>query len=244
MHDLCVYGIIAKHEIERMPTLMDAMGGFAHQLTIDAIFPKYRSVPWLRQLQETSMVRCNRQLNPGELGCLLSHRKAWKSFLKSDHTHALILESDSVINDTGMVCRILEDHHERYDILFLGSYHGRTKLKRSTAGSLGGCRKIGTPLANTLYCAYGYTLNKEAARYLLQQTGKVSWPVDYWNKWLVDGCGDYRVRVGAVVPEVISSWAAPSTIQNIQVVQTAEKLPRRVKYFIGEIKNSIIGYFC
>jgi glycosyl transferase, family 25 len=244
MHDLCVYGIIAKHETERMPTLMAAMGGFDNRQTVDAVFPKFRSVPWLPKLQHTSRIRCQRQLNPGELGCLLSHRKAWKSFLKSDYTHALILESDSEIDDKHMVCQIIENYTERFDILFLGSYHGRTKLKRSTAELLGGNHRIGTPLANTLYCAYGYAINKKAARYLLQQTGKVSWPIDYWSKWLADDCGNYRIRTGAVVPEMISTWAAPSTIQDILVVQTAEKLPRRVKYLLGEIKNSIIGYFC
>jgi len=243
MDDLCIYGIIAAHETERMPRLLSAMEGFANRQTVDAIFPELHSVPWVQQLLQTSMMRCGRPLNPGEVGCLLSHRKAWKSFLKSGFTTAIILESDSEIRDKELVHKIIEDYGERFDILFLGSYHGRTKLKRSTAESLGGILRIGTPLANTLYCAYGYVINKEAASYLLRRTGKVSWPVDYWNKWLNDYSGNYRIRVAVVVPEVISTWAAPSTIQEIHVVQSAEKLPRRVKYFLGEIKNSIIGYF-
>jgi GR25 family glycosyltransferase involved in LPS biosynthesis len=227
-----------------MPTLQAAMGGFANRQMVGAVFPEFRSVPWLRQLQQTSMVRCGRQMNHGEIGCLLSHRRAWKSFLNSDYTRALILESDSEISGKDMVCKIIEEFGEQYDILFLGSYHGRTKLKRSTAESFGLHHKIGSPLPNTLYCTYGYAINKNAARHLLQQTGKVSWPVDYWDKWLTDGCGNFEIRVAAVVPEVISTWAAPSTIQDIQVVKRAEKLPRRVRYFVGEIKNSIVGYFC
>jgi glycosyl transferase family 25 len=244
MPDLCVYSIIAGHETERMSRLVATVGRFSHQQMVDAIFPKHRSVPWLRQLQQTSMIRCNRELNPGELGCLLSHRKAWKSFYNSTNSYALILESDAEILDEEMVCRILNDYRERFDILFLGSYHGRTKLRRSTTESLDGNRRIGTPLANTLYCAYGYAINKVTAEYLLQQTIKVCWPVDFWKKWLMDENHRYRIRVGAVVPEVISTWAASSTIQDMQVVQTAEKLPRRVKYLLGEIKNSIIGFFC
>jgi GR25 family glycosyltransferase involved in LPS biosynthesis len=226
-----------------MPTLLAAMEGFANRQTVDAIFPKLHSVPWIQQLLQTGMMRCGRQLNPGEFGCLLSHRKAWKSFLKSDFSTALILESDSEIRDKELVRKIIEEYGERFDILFLGSYHGRTKLKRSTAESLGGSLRIGTPLANTLYCAYGYVINKESAIYLLRRTGKVSWPVDYWSKWLNDDSRNYRIRVAAVVPELISTWAAPSNIQDSHVVQSAEKLPRRVKYLLGEIKNSIIGYF-
>ena len=227
-----------------MPTLQSAMEGFANRHIIDAIFPRLLTVPWLGQLQQKSMTRCHRQLSPSELGCLLSHRKTWKSFLKSGYARALILESDSVVSDTGIVNRIIEDFGKRFDIIFLGSYHGRTKLKRSTVESLDRNVRIGTPLANTLYCAYGYSINKDAASYLLQQTGQASWPVDYWAKWLTDDRNNYRIRVSAVVPEVITSWAAPSTIQDIHVVQSAERLPRRIKYFLGEIKNSVIGYFC
>ena len=244
MNDLCVYGIIANHETQRMPTLMAAMEGFANRHMIDAIFPGLHAVPWLGQLQQKSMARCHRQLNPSELGCLLSHRKAWKSFQQSDNSRALILESDSVVSDVGMVCKIIEDFGKRFDIVFLGSYHGRTKLKRSTVESLDCNLKIGTPLANTLYCAYGYSINKDAASYLLQQTGQASWPIDFWSKWLTDDGCSFRIRVAAVVPEVVTTWAATSTIQDIHVVQSAERLPRRIKYFFGEIKNSVIGYFC
>jgi Glycosyltransferase involved in LPS biosynthesis len=36
-----------------------------------------------------------RKFHPGEVGCYLSHMKAIRTFLNSDHTHALILEDDT-----------------------------------------------------------------------------------------------------------------------------------------------------
>jgi GR25 family glycosyltransferase involved in LPS biosynthesis len=241
MIDFCVYGIIAPHETERMPSLQAVMAGFTNHRMVNAIFPKYCKVPWVKQLLQQSFMRCHRHLNLGELGCLLSHRKTWKTFLKSGYDYGLILESDSTIKDNALLQHIITAHAGRFDILFLGSYHGRTKVKRSTSESFGKMT-IGEPLPNTLYCTYGYVMQKTAAKHLLRQTGKVSWPVDFWSKWLADDRGTYQMRVGAVAPEVISTWDAPSTIQDIRLVRSAEQLPRRIKYFLGEVKNSLIGF--
>ncbi len=243
MHSLCVYGIIAQHETERLSVFTDIISNFEQHRIVDAVYPTLRKVPWQNEMLDSGMSKCNRRLSQGELGCLLSHRKAWKLFLNSKHTSALILESDSTIPDISDVIRIIENYRDEFDILFLGSYHRRTKLRRSTSKLLENGHRIGVPLENTLYCAYGYLINKSAARHLLLKTGKILWPVDYWSKWLMSDNRDYVIRTGAVVPEVISSWAAPSTIQDINAVQTNEKLPRKVRYFIGEVYNSIVGYF-
>ena len=119
MQGLCVYGIIARHEIERLPVFMHGIGKFERYHIIDAIYPKLRKVPWENKLIESGMSRINRRLGQGELGCLLSHRKAWKSFLNSKDATALILESDSIIPDVGKVQRVIKQHREEFDIIFL-----------------------------------------------------------------------------------------------------------------------------
>lgn len=242
--NLCVYGIVGQHEKDRLPTLMNTIRQFGNYQTVDAVFPKLRPVPWLGRLQEASLTRVNRKLYPGEIGCLLSHRKAWKSFLNSNYTNALILESDSETENIEGICNLIINYNEKYDVIFLGSFNGRTKIKRSSVSKFDAHREIGTPLLNTLYCAYGYCINKTAAGFLLNKTKKICYPVDYWQKWLTDNDNNLRLKVGAVVPEVISTSSAYSNIQDPKDVQVADKFPRRVKDFLADTKNSIVGYFC
>jgi GR25 family glycosyltransferase involved in LPS biosynthesis len=243
MEGLCVYGIIAGHETERMQLLANVLETFPHGDVVNAIFPALRKVPWQNRLLAQGEFRCGRRLAIGELGCVLSHRNAWKRFLNSTFDRVLILESDSRIPDAGKVVRAIEEYGEQYDILFLGSYHGRTKLRRSTAHQVEPHRFIGVPLPNTLYCAYGYVLTREAARFLLKRTAKVAWPVDYWSKWLRSENGDYLMRVGAVVPEIISSWPVSSSIQDHAAVRANESFLRRLRYVLIELYNSIKGFF-
>jgi GR25 family glycosyltransferase involved in LPS biosynthesis len=50
---------------------------------MEAIFPKYQNVPFLQKLINLSEQRTGIKLMPGEIGCLLGHRKIWKTILNS-----------------------------------------------------------------------------------------------------------------------------------------------------------------
>jgi hypothetical protein len=99
------------------------------------------------------------------------------------------------------------------------------------------------PLKSTLYCAYGYLISTRGASHLLDATSKATWPVDYWRVWLASPSSDFAVRVGAVVPEVISTWDNQSSIQDADLVEAADQLPRRIKDFMADVKHTVHAYW-
>jgi hypothetical protein len=75
------------------------------------------------------------------------------------------------------------------------------KLLRSSKVYVKEQYEIGTPLINSLYCTYGYSINKNAAKYLLANTKRFSFPVDYWKLRLMNA----SLRVGGILPNVITT---------------------------------------
>lgn len=48
---------------------------------------------------------CGRELNAGEIGCCLSHRKSYRQLLESSNAYALVLEDDvHVVRDLSVIC--------------------------------------------------------------------------------------------------------------------------------------------
>jgi len=238
IREICAYGIIAPHETERHEALLKNIGKFENNQISEAIFPKFRKIPCAKEIQKASIKRCNRQLSLAEMGCLLSHRKVWKTFARSDYSLALVLESDSEIQNIDLVNKVLEEYGDSFDLFFFGAYNGRIKLRHSTTLSLGNGYKIGVPLETTIFCAYGYMINKVASLYLLKATRRAAWPVDYWKEWLVHNKHLYQIRVGAVTPEVISTWETPSSIQSAKVNILSD-----FKAFLVDIFNSLRAFF-
>jgi GR25 family glycosyltransferase involved in LPS biosynthesis len=95
--------------------------------------------------------------------------------------------------------------------------------------------QVGTPLVHSLYCTYGYSVNKTAAKFLLESTKKFNYPVDYWKLRLKDS----PLRVGGILPNIITTVSSfKSTIshpnQNIFVLLFDTTI---------NLKNSIISFF-
>ena len=242
MANLCAYGVIGSHETDRLPVFKSTIELFEDHRIIHAVYPKLRKVPWIKQIVQIGTLRCKQELSLGELGAVLSHRKTWKTFRHSKYSHALILESDSEIRNASLVQSVLDNHHSNFDILFLGAYNGRTKLRR-TGKLQKDTYAIGIPLQSTVFCAYGYLINRNACTHLLKVTQKTAWPIDYWGKWLTTEEGDWSLKVGAVVPEAITTWDAGSTIQEVEDVQAASRLPGLLKEFVVDLRNTVTAFF-
>jgi hypothetical protein len=75
------------------------------------------------------------------------------------------------------------------------------KLMRSSKVNVKEQYEIGTPLINSLYCTYGYSINKIAAKFLLENTKKFNFPVDYWKLRLKNA----SLRFGGILPNVITT---------------------------------------
>jgi len=119
-----------------------------------------------------------RDLTGGELGCVLAHRNAYQHMLASGYEFALVLEDDAVLTDAlPMVIDALLEICERWDLVrFLGrekNYRASRLITPLRGGAVYLARPLGTPGG-----AYGYLLNRRAARRLLELTQRVWLPID------------------------------------------------------------------
>lgn len=220
-------------------------------IMVEAVYPSITRVPFLKQLIIESRKRTGKTLLPAEIGCLLSHRNIWKKIIQmnlSDDEHCLILESDSTINDIELVKTFFTTTVEnttteitskralqQFDLFFFGAWLGHMKLFHSTKKQLTERYIVGQPFIKTVYCTYGYSVNKKAASYLLQQTKKIGYPVDQFKQFIQPGA----IKIGGVVPELISAGSMGSYINQINAHAWQQKLFMNLL----DIKNNIICFF-
>lgn len=207
---------------------------------VEAVFPKYEKVPFLEKLIALSKQRTGRALMPAEVGVLLGHRKIWRSIVNSNldqKQHVLILESDSKIVEPDLLRYNFDSFTKKFDLFFWGSWDGHTRLKRSSIIYDINGQTIGEPLIKSVYCTYGYSLNKKAAKYLLKATAKISYPVDMYKKYIPTG----TLQLGAARPEIIAAWY--NTPSSIQKQNWIEKIKRFCIVQIFDFRNRIQAYF-
>lgn len=204
---------------------------------IESVYPAFQKVPFKEKLLSNSLQRAGIALTEGELGCLLSHREAWHRIITSDapeHEHFMIFESDSIINDIVFLTEQFTNISYYYDLFFWGAWEGHMQLFRRSIKKWSPRYKVGTPFIKTVYCTYGYSINKKAARLLLERTKQPSYPVDQFKRFISQD----EIRIGGIIPEVVCGNTMGSFIRT----------PRSaVKEFlfraILDIKNYIICLF-
>ena len=116
---------LEKDRLVNINTLQKQLNNIIH---INAIYPSHTHIPFLNQMLELAKQRTNRTLRSAELGLLLSHRNAWRELIKSNSESALILESDSMINNDVVLNKYFETVHKQYDLFFWGAFDGRMKI--------------------------------------------------------------------------------------------------------------------
>ncbi len=225
------YVLFGDHETERK-THVEAMRSELPSLDlVEPVFPSRVHVPFLEALIEKSRVRTGKALLPTEIGVVLSHRKVWRLISRGNtKDHFLVLESDSRIIKPEL---LQSETAEKYDLFFWGAWNGYASLKRSTIKN-----GVGEPLIKSVYGAYGYSLNAKAARYLLQKTAQIAYPVDMY-KHFVDPA---EISIGSIIPEVISTWRTSDSLirRESRVQLMIAELIRMIFY----CRNTIQSYFC
>ena len=118
-----------------------------------------------------------KDLYPGEIGCLLSHKIAIEKIAASSR-EAIILEDDAVLSeDFKYVVRELLAHKEDWELVrFFGDKKHSTRLQRKIV-DLGKGYWL-TRLSTTPGGAHAYLLNQSGARKLLRQLEHTSTPID------------------------------------------------------------------
>jgi len=230
--------ITALHETDRQHNLALLKQQLPELVFADAIYPSRQHIPFLAQLQHLSLQRTGWQLNKGEIGVLLSNRKIWRHIVQQapdDTTMYLILESDSVIHDVQLLRSTYPDLKDRYDLFFWGAWSGHMKLERSSKEKIASGYTMGRPHIKTVYGAYGYCINRKAARYLLKSTARISHPVDQYKYFIRED----DLRLGGIVPELITHLVNNSTIGHPDMPVWRKKIWLKIL----DIKNTVICFF-
>lgn len=223
--------LFADHETERKAHVEAMRSALPALEVVEPVFPSRVHVPFIEALIEKSYSRTGKGLLPTEIGVILSHRKVWRMIAQEDsQEHFLVLESDSRILKPEL---LQSETAEKYDLFFWGAWNGYASLKKSTVQ-----HGVGEPLIKSVYGAYGYSLNAKAARYLLQKTARIAYPVDMYKRFV----DPTEISLGAIVPEVISTWRTSDSLirrESRRHLLTAE-LIRMIFY----CRNTIQSYFC
>lgn len=199
-----------------------------------AIFPSEKHIPFLNPLQILSEKRTGHRLNEGEIGVLLSNRAIWRKIVEEhEEGHFLILESDSCINTISVLLnndRILEN----YDLFFWGGWYGNILLKRSTIKQIGD-HSYGDAIFKTVCSCYGYSINKKAAKELLKYTGRIAFAVDEFKRYLPED----HLRIGAILPEVISELPSTSSIGH----PSYDTILFKIKMLFVNMRNHLKAFY-
>ncbi len=233
---MLTYLVSSKDELERIKHIEDLQNLFPGVVSIEAIYPKKTRIPFYSQIKTISKTRTRATLTDGALGCLLSHRVIWRRFLnQKEQDYCLILESDSKIDNLDIIQNQQASISTQYDLFFWGAFDNRMKLLQSTKMHIEDHYQIGTPLVNSLYCTYGYSINKNAAAFLLESTKKFNYPVDYWKLRLKNS----SLSVGGILPNVITTVSSfKSTISHPNQGFFVLIFDKMIN-----LKNSIISFF-
>lgn len=230
--------ITAAHETDRQKNLALLKKQLPELVFVDAIYPSRQQIPFLAKLQQASLERTGWKLNAGEIGVLLSNRKIWRQIVQQapdDTSLHLVLESDSLLLDVDMLRATYPSLKVRYDLFFWGAWSGQMQLERSSREKTTKGYTVGRPYIKTVYGAYGYCLNRKAALYLLKKTARISHPVDQYKYFIKEG----DLRLGGIVPELITHLTTKSTIGHSAVPAWRKKLFLKILY----IKNALICFF-
>lgn len=202
MSGLAVYVINMARSTRRMASI-------ASQLqSIDLPFQRIEAVDGkLIENPETlgyctsiNQARYHKPLNLGEIGCILSHRKALESFLLSEHSCALILEDDAVIgSELVPAVTSLADTSDHWDIIKL--YAGKKAKKAIEECQLTPAVTLATP-QKTPHSTIAQLISRSGAEKLLKLYRRFGEPADVAMKhWWQHDLTILMTQPSIVVPE-------------------------------------------
>lgn len=158
---------------------------------LEAVYGKELSAEQLNSEFDCDLAykRYGRQLNPGEIGCTLSHFKAYKKLLASKDSRVLLLEDDiTILRDFSKIDRIADClPKDKPYVLFLSGDYWYKKM---------------TPIEDGLSIAdvydavgtYAYVINRKGAELILKKNPKASSVADNWSLYRRQGLKLYAVN--------------------------------------------------
>ena len=149
-------------------------------------------------------------LQASEIGCFLSHRKAWEAFLASGEQWGLVLEDDATLAKKFPEVFARDDWiPDDVDCLKIGS--GGLSVTAQDIRPIPGIGAIFRQVRPTSFNTACYILSAPAARDLLAMTERINCPVDYmlFSPWF-DFMHTHRVY--RLDPLLVRTMGGPSSI--------------------------------
>ncbi len=165
-------------------------------------------------------------LNSGEIGCFLSHRKAWKAIVDQNLKAGFIIEDD-IDFDRDVLQKILELSAEHIENL--GYIQVPARSPRGDSSSVVDQQNITLDRFTVIPLgACGQLVGYETAKKLLELTGTIDRPVDTFLQmhWFT---GIYLVTATPVVLTEISYALGGSTLSKKRALR--EKIKRVIQRF-------------
>jgi glycosyl transferase family 25 len=170
---------------------LNAVDGFALKA-----LPKSYDQAKVRRLQ-------GYELTPGEIGCYLSHMKAWEQCVEQDKT-MLVLEDDFVINgDLSHVFESLTQMEQRWSLVRLAALYDVEHRVIDRCDGVELVENKGDPVG-----AAAYLTKPSAAAQLIKCSSAIYEPVDHY----LEHYSKHGVSMHAVRPYPISIVGKDSTI--------------------------------
>jgi glycosyl transferase family 25 len=172
-------------------TFLNAVDGFALKA-----LPKSYDPAKVRRLQ-------GYELTPGEIGCYLSHMKAWEKCVEQDKT-TLVLEDDFVINgDLSDVFESLTQIDQKWSLVRLAALYDVEHRVVDRNEGIELVENRGDPVG-----AAAYVIKPSAAAQLMKCSSAIYEPVDHY----LEHYSKHGLRMLAVKPYPISIVGKDSTI--------------------------------
>lgn len=174
----------------------------------------------------------------GALGCLLSHRSAWRQQVERGWEYMVVLEDDVIVKEESFRfwTREIQSRFE-WDVFFLGANNQLCQPLFSSRSFFNFKHGVAAEaIQGTLFCSYGYVVRRDTAARLLRET-KMGVPVDYWAKYR--GCDGRTLKYLVCFPNAVvpSNEAAQSSIQSKKRIETT----LAVIYALKVLKNNLLS---
>lgn len=119
-------------------------------------------------------------LTPGEVGCFLSHRKAWTRFLETDEVWCAVFEDDIVLaEELGEYMSAHDWIPEGVDVVKFNAPGDTILIDRKILKTSKGTDLV-RQIRPVSFRTEGYLINRAAAQSALAMTTRFNCPVDYF----------------------------------------------------------------
>jgi len=161
-------------------------------------------------------------LSSGEIGCYLSHIKAWKEIINQELDYAVILEDDCKIEEHFQNFNKYIEKLQNWDYIKIAGNRGAKKIKRSEAL----CREASIVYYNKIPAStVGQIISYSGAQKLLENSKSIFRPVDidikhYWEK---------GINVIGIEPKLIDNIGFDSDIEALDMSATRKNSTNGLK---------------